>query len=137
MPTLKEHLEHRLDRRVPNEELAVALGVSLSTVKRRTSEGWPAEDVIRICRALHASPVDALVACDYLTASEVEDAAGGSDVALAHFTDVELAEEILRRAETSATLSAPIDHRPTDPDYVLAALDRDDDAEVEAQQQEP
>jgi hypothetical protein len=150
MPTLREYLEERLARRVPNEELAVVLGVSLSTVKRRTLDGWPAEDVIRISRALDIPPVEVLVACGYLTAEEVEEAAAGT-AALSTFTDVELAREILRRvegAEASSALTDPLDGvrelRPVsasgDDDAqheLLAASEANYDAEAEEHAREP
>lgn len=181
MPTtLRDHLAAVLRRRVTGEEIAVALDASLSTVKRRLTDGFPADDVIAVCRAFDVQPVPALVSCGLLTEDEVREATIGE---LA--SDRELLEELLERqrqreyadwdadrggyslqgrfipADLSRLLptehvyglsqvadkrdgSTPVDtenvlHVRDDApdDYVLAAMDRDDSEEIEAQQYDP
>lgn len=143
--TLRDYLAARLGRRVTAEEIGSVVGASTSTIKRRLTEGFPAEDVITAAREFGISPVEALVALGYLTADEVRAFEAGR-AGLAGFSDLDLAHEIVRRTaagSASGLMLAPLDgqHPATRgvdaDDYVLAAMDRDDSEEMEAQQYEP
>lgn len=95
-------------------EIARVAGVSTATVSRWVSgDSRPkAEQVIGVARAYNVSPLLALVAAGYLEQSEVE---GELDVpralAIGDFTELELAQEMLRRVDRGegAVLEQPVD----------------------------
>ena len=146
---LADHLEAVLRRKVPREELALALQVSNATLSRRKRDGFSAEDIIMASRYFGLSPVQSLVACGLIHQVEVDAAAQG--VTLEGFSDLDIAEEMVRRiaAGTASRLSEdPLDSRHpamvrgmhprmSQGDYMLGARDDDDDLEAEAQQEEP
>ena len=95
-------------------EIARVAGVSTATVSRWVSgDSRPkAEQVIGVARAYNVSPLLALVAAGYLEQSEVE---GELDVpralAIGEFTELELAQEMLRRVDRGegAVLEQPVE----------------------------
>lgn len=95
-------------------EIARVAGVSTATVSRWVSgDSRPkAEQVIGVARAYNVSPLLALVAAGYLEQAEVE---GELDVpralAIGEFTELELAQEMLRRVDRGegAVLEQPVD----------------------------
>ena len=95
-------------------EIARVAGVSTATVSRWVSgDSRPkAEQVIGVARAYDVSPLLALVAAGYLEQAEVE---GELEVpralAIGEYTDLELAQEMLRRVDRggSALLEQPVD----------------------------
>lgn len=129
------YLSRTIGRDVTREELAFALGASLSTVTRRMRDGFGADEVIQACRHFKISPLEALVYFRFLTPEEAGRA--GGDKSVRDFTDLDLAHELLRRVEAgiaSNTVTGPL----VDTDgYTLAAMDRDDSAEFEAQEEQP
>lgn len=95
-------------------EIARVAGVSTATVSRWVSgDSRPkAEQVIGVARAYNVSPLLALVAAGYLEQAEVE---GELDVpralAIGEFTELELAQEMLRRVDRGegAVLEQPVE----------------------------
>lgn len=76
-----------------------AVGMSHTTVRRQLTgqSELSAKLVVDICRAYNLDPLQALVAADIITAEEAN--YRPNDDLFANVTDVELAEEILRRAQ--------------------------------------
>jgi len=92
--------------------------------------------VVKFARAFDMNVLQALVAAEIITAEEAstrEVRVGASD-ALRAASAASLSEEVGRRL---VALEADGRERHLEDDYVLAALDRDDDPEVWAQQEEP
>jgi transcriptional regulator with XRE-family HTH domain len=95
-------------------EIARVAGVSTATVSRWVSgDSRPkAEQVIGVARAYNVSPLHALVAAGYLEQAEVE---GEVEIpralAIADYTELELAQEMLRRIDRGqgALLQQPVD----------------------------
>lgn len=94
---LDDYLTERLHRRVTREEVALALGVSVATLGRRKAAGFTADDVIAAARRFGLSTITALVDFGYLTQADLDRAGVIADTPLHDLTDVELAEEMLRR----------------------------------------
>lgn len=97
-------------------EVAQAASVNFSTSARWRSGANPPSPgkVIDLARAMHQSPVDALVAAGYLTQEDVNKAgeAVPRPYALRDFTDLELAREAVRRIESGSNsdlLEQPLD----------------------------
>lgn len=81
---------------------------SYSTIARQLRENPSAELIIALARAYEINPLSALVAAEYIT--EAEAARPDTLSAIEAATDVELAEEILRRAHNAdSVLNQPID----------------------------
>lgn len=85
-----------------NAQFAASVGVSEATVGRwlRESVSPRAERVIDLCRSRNVSPLQGLIAAGYLTEDDLEN----SDLVprlfdLATFTDLEIAQELVRRLE--------------------------------------
>lgn len=139
MSSLRDALNDLVERRISLEEIAVALDVSLSTVKRRTGADVSADDAIRAARAFGAPVIELLIELGHLTSDDVAEV---NDVvrvtSLDGFTDLELAQEILERVKhkTGHEGQVVVQVKPAD-DYLLAASDADYDDEAEAQQNEP
>ena len=70
-------------RRITAVEIADHLDVTRNTVNRRLAEGLPADDIIKLSRALDVSPIRALVDLDYLTNDEAMDYLDGDGTLLA------------------------------------------------------
>ncbi|QQM15126.1 immunity repressor [Gordonia phage TinaLin] len=92
-----EYLHAALRRKVAREELAIAIGVSVSTVDRRRSEGFSLDEALAIVDYFQLSRTDALLAWDVLELADVMDQLD-SDGALVETTSTaELAAEVARR----------------------------------------
>lgn len=119
-------------------EIARATGVHTGTVSRwfNGSSRPSATQVIAVARAFDRSPVIALVAADYLTRAEVEkDVTLTPGMSLAAFTELAIAEELVRRIEagqTTETSEAPItvDHPAWTTPLRVGGI-ADDDQEVD------
>lgn len=96
-------------------EIARAAGVSTATVSRWFSRSTRplAPQVIAVARAYAESPVVALVAAGYLTRQEVEEEVKLTPgMSLAEFSELEIAQELVRRieaGEASELSEAPLD----------------------------
>ncbi|WHP18806.1 hypothetical protein [Cellulomonas sp. ES6] len=101
--SLPWYLKTALGRDVQREEIALAIGASISTVTRRMRDGFPVDEIIQAARYFGLSPLDALVQLGYLKSSEVGQLVVMKD--LSDYTDVELATEMLRRASERSTTS--------------------------------
>ncbi|MGR4009186.1 hypothetical protein [Leucobacter sp. 1207-22] len=92
-------------------EMGRASGINHSTIRRQLlGEGeMTAPVVIQLARTYNADVIDALVAAGFITE---DDASGHStSVSLRNATDIELAQEILRRASdgsASSVLTEPL-----------------------------
>lgn len=87
-------------------EIARATGVHSGTVSRWLAGASrpSATQVIAVARAFDRSPVLALVAADYLTRAEVESEVQLTPgMSLAAFSELEIAEELVRRIEAGQT----------------------------------
>jgi hypothetical protein len=100
--SLGTYLSSALGRSVQREEIAVALGASISTVTRRQRDGFLADEVIAAARYFELSPIVALVDLGYLTSAELEAVAQLRTDSLETYSDVDLAEEMLRRVSVGA-----------------------------------
>lgn len=103
---LRIYLARRLKRPLSSQELADALGVSLATVKRRSTT----DDIIKAARFFGFPPVEVLVALNRLAPAD----AGRTD--LGFYTHEELLAEILRRLTlpTAGSPDGPTVTNPTD-----------------------
>lgn len=114
--SLSSYVERELARRIRQEELAVAMGVALATLKRRKASGFSADEVITVARHFHLPPVGALVALGYVTQDDVDAAATAHPMTLSDADDVDLARELLRRVSEPGehdALTYPLDaHDP-------------------------
>ena len=109
---LDEYLSAQLNRRVSREEVALALGVSVATLGRRKADRFSADDVITAARRFDISPIAALVDFGYLTHADLETLSLSADTTLTAASDLELAEEMLRRVRDGGAhddLTAPLD----------------------------
>lgn len=122
-------------------EIARATGVHSGTVSRWLAGASrpSATQVIAVARAYDRSPVLALVAADYLTRAEVEQQVQLTPgMSLAEFSELDIAQELVRRIEAGETTEASeapleVDHpawdrdRPSDskPETSLAYPDQD------------
>jgi transcriptional regulator with XRE-family HTH domain len=98
-------------------EIARAIGVHTATVSRwfAGSSRPDATQVIAVARAYDRSPVLALVTAGYLTRDEVEkDVTLTPGMSLAEFTELEIAQELVRRIEAGETTE--ISDSPLDED---------------------
>lgn len=87
-------------------EIARAAGVATATVSRWTSRTTQplAPQVIAVARAYGQSPVAALMAAGYLTRDEVErEVTLTPGMSLAEFSELEIAQELVRRIEAGET----------------------------------
>jgi transcriptional regulator with XRE-family HTH domain len=94
-------------------DIAKAAGVDNGTVSRWVSgKNHPkAEQVIRVARAYNVSPLGALVAAGYLQQDEIEgEVTVPRALGLSEFTELELAQEMLRRVDRgdSEVLDQPV-----------------------------
>jgi len=93
----------RVTENATNAQIAKRIDVDGSTVGRWfsvASHQPKAENVIALARAYGVDPVHALMVAGFLEAREVgERVLSGRDVGLGDFTDLELAQEIVRRIE--------------------------------------
>lgn len=87
--------------------IAQETGIEPSTFNRQLtgSTSVTVETVVAVCRAFDLDLADAFVAAGFITDSEANDL--GAQVGLSHFSDLELAEEIVRRLAT-ADASGPL-----------------------------
>lgn len=96
----------------PGARIAERTGIPDSTVSRWFSgKAKPRPDqVVTVARAYGLSPLQGLIAAGYLQEGDVE-TAEPRRLAIRDFTDLELAEETLRRIREggSQTLEAPLD----------------------------
>ena len=96
-------------------EIARVAGVATATVSRWFSRSTQplAPQVIAVARAYDQSPVVALVAAGYLTRDEVErEVTLTPGMSLAEFSELEIAQELVRRieaGETTETSEAPLE----------------------------
>lgn len=100
-----------LHAKAPNathRELGNHLNVSHTTIRRQLNgeSALDAVSVIRLARAYQLNVLEALVAAGFLT--EEEASTPSIEHALKAATDIELAREILRRAEYSAEFDKPV-----------------------------
>ena len=89
--------------------VAAKAGLVQSTLSRQVrAEALTAETVVAIARAYGADVLDALVACGLITRDEIR--AHGVKAALEDALEIELAAEVMRRAEgrRSPILESPI-----------------------------
>lgn len=105
--TLLWYLSRSLHRDVQREELAFALGASISTITRRMRDGFQPDEVIQAARYFRLSPLDALVQLGYLRPSEIETKVETKD--LSDYTDLEIATEMLRRVQDGSATRAATD----------------------------
>lgn len=87
-------------------EISRAAGVSTATVSRWFSRSTQplAPQVIAVARAYAESPVVALIAAGYLTRAEVEQEVRLTPgMSLAEFSELEIAQELVRRIEAGET----------------------------------
>lgn len=89
-------------------------GIAESTISRWLSGSIPARvprQVVTLAHEYEANAAEALVAAGYLDESDLVMAEPPRGLQLAHFTDMELAEEMVRRvaAGRSEVLEAPLD----------------------------
>ncbi len=95
--------------------IALRSGIAESTISRWLSGQVPARvprAVVQLARAYNSSPLQALVAAGYLDASELDLAVETPRrLQLRDFTELELAEEMVRRIADggSPVLEAPLD----------------------------
>lgn len=82
-------------------EIARKLGVSDSKVSywKRGERPPTISEAIAVSRAFGRPPLEGLVAAGYLAADEVSDHVTVQPAVLGKFTDAELADELLRRAQ--------------------------------------
>lgn len=112
-PTWPEYLSAITDG-APGARIAEKTGIPESTISRWFSgkaEPRP-KQVVAVARAYGQSPLQALIAAGYLDADELDiPAAEPRRLQIRHFTDLEMAEETLRRIREggSETLEAPLD----------------------------
>lgn len=94
-------------------EMGRASGINHSTIRRQlTGEGdLTAPVVVAIARAYEADVIAALVASGFVTESEAKGYAAGSK--LKDASDVQLAQEILRRASTGEATGILTEPMPT------------------------
>ena len=86
--------------------VATRAGLVQSTLARQLkAETLTAESVVAVARAYGVDVLDALVKIGLVTEQDIR--THGASVALADLTDIELAAEVVRRAQ-SASLDAPI-----------------------------
>jgi hypothetical protein len=86
--TLDSYLSTQLHRRVSREELALSLGISVATLGRRKADRFTADDVIA---AAHRFGLG------YIDDGDLGDLKLGTHALLEAVTDLELAEELVRR----------------------------------------
>jgi transcriptional regulator with XRE-family HTH domain len=118
-------------------EISRAAGVSSATVSRWLSRSSRplAPQVIAVARAYDQSPVLALVAAGYLTRAEIEEQITLTPgMTLAEFTELEIAEELVRRIEAGQSTDVSdtplnVDHPAWAPVDVRRAAD--DEHEVD------
>lgn len=146
---LSDYLAENLDRKISREELAVSLDISIATLNRRKQDGFSAGDVIQAARHFGLSPVKALVSCGMLSQDDVDAAAQAASIA--GFSDLDIAEEMVRRVAdgtASGLAHDPLDDRHpatvhqlkrdvSEGTYTLAAHTRDIQAEHEGFEEAP
>ncbi|EHK86417.1 helix-turn-helix domain-containing protein [Rhodococcus pyridinivorans] len=94
-------------RRITVTEIAEHLGVSRKTAQNRLAEGLSADDLIALARALHVSPIDALVELDKLEYSEVYGFLEGEGKLVETATEGELALELATRLNPTLQWRTP------------------------------
>lgn len=106
--SVKEWLSATAKRRVTAVEIAEILEVSRTTANSRIAKGFPADDLITVCRNLGVNPVDALVELDYLSYDEVMSFMDSDGKLVDNATEGELSLELARRLNP-AVLAPEID----------------------------
>lgn len=88
--------------------IAQETGIEPSTFNRQLtgSTSVTVETVVAVCRAYDLDLADAFVAAGFITDREANGL--GAQVGLSHFSDLELAEEIVRRLATTTSASGPL-----------------------------
>lgn len=102
---------------VPAARIAERIDVSASTVSRWFSGATDPRprDIIKVARAYGVTPLTALIGAGYLDEGDIKlDASVPRRLQLRDFTDLELAEEMLRRV---AAGPSPILEEPLDADH--------------------
>lgn len=100
----------RITHGASRRAIADAAGLEPSTLTRQLQRGRvPIETTVAIARAFRADLMEAFVEAGYITPSEATGLASRN--ALSAATDLQLAEEILRRVQAAASpeLEAPLD----------------------------
>ena len=97
------------------KEIASQAGLDNSTLGRQLSgkSTLDAASVVKIARALNLNVLESLVAAGYITAAEAN--TPSPTAALADASDVDLAREILRRAEHNERMGWPVSKMLTTP----------------------
>lgn len=113
-------------------EVALKAGIIKTTAWRQYNNAlsFSAENVILIARAYHKSPVEALVAFDYIRADEMT--AGEAVARLRDASDDELLQELARRLKANADAdwaNSPIIYR----EQLGMAANDDPNARLEAE----
>jgi hypothetical protein len=112
----------RITNGASRRAVADAAGIEPSTLTRQLQRGRvPVETTVAICRAFHADLLEAFVEAGYITSLEATGLTGRG--ALDAATDLQLAEEILRRvqAASSTDLETPLDDEHPAVQNVLGA----------------
>lgn len=114
----------RISDEARNVDISRAIGVSESTITRWRDGKLPTPTLaVSVARAYNQPPLEALVAAGYLAVDDVRAHVSIRFVPLSDVTDVELANELLDRAERAASLSDARRADPTPGD--LATADED------------
>lgn len=114
----------RISGEARNVDIARAIGVSESTITRWKDGKLPTPSIaVSVARAYNQPPLEALVAAGYLTVDEMRDHVTLRFVPLSDVTDVELANELLDRAERAAAVNEARRADPTPGDLATASED--------------
>lgn len=114
----------RISDEARNVDIARAIGVSESTITRWRDGKLPTPSLaVSVARAYNQPPLEALVAAGYLAVDDVRAHVTLRFVPLSDVTDVELANELLDRAERAAAQNEARRADPTPGDLATASED--------------
>ncbi|WP_019148827.1 hypothetical protein [Timonella senegalensis] len=117
--SLIDYIEQIVGTRLTNKDLQHILGASKSTVDRRKADGFTADEIIQVARNFEVDVIDALLATGKLEEADL-DSNAVRDSQLARLTDLDLAAEIMRRADIADSQSAL--QKPLDENHEASIL---------------
>ena len=97
MADIRDWFRSSMDRRVTVEQIGEVLGVSRATATRYVADGLDAAQIIALCDAFGANPIEALVDLGHIDYRHVIDFLDGDDRTISAAEDGELALELARR----------------------------------------
>ncbi|AXQ51875.1 transcriptional repressor [Gordonia phage Catfish] len=97
MERLNRYLKSAIGRPATREELAIAVGVSVSTIDRRRGEGFTLDEVLSVAEYFELSKVETLLAYGAIELEDVLRNADADGAMVATTSTAALAAEVARR----------------------------------------